>query len=83
MGGHIAGSDMNGFGRCCMYSDMWETDGVMLRDGSEEDGKIRRKCVEGEDTACDDGDRDKDRQHVTCFVYYLILVVKYNLFLDI
>ena len=55
----------------------------MLRDGSEEDGKIRRKCVEGEDTACDDGDRDKGRQHVTCFVYYLILVVKYNLLVDI
>ena len=55
----------------------------MLRDGIEEDGKIRSKCGEGEGTACDDGDRDKDRQHVTCFVYYLILVVRYNLLVDI
>jgi len=45
------------------------TDGDMLTDGSEEDGNIRSECEEGERTACDDGDRDKDRQHLTCFVY--------------
>ena len=35
---------------------MCETDGDMLRDGSEEDGSVRSECEEGEGTACEDGD---------------------------
>jgi hypothetical protein len=43
MGGHIAVSDVNGSGKCCIYSEMCESDGDMLRDGSEEDGNIRNE----------------------------------------
>ena len=39
MGGHIAGCDVKGFVKSCRYSEMWETDGYMLRDGNEYDGE--------------------------------------------
>ena len=58
MGGHIAGSDVKGFGKCCIQSEMCEGD--MLRDGSEEDGNVRSECEEGEGNACEDGDREID-----------------------
>ena len=51
---------VKGFGKCCIYSEMGETDGDMLRNGSEEDGNVRSECEEDEGTACDDGDRDND-----------------------
>jgi len=38
---------------------MCETDGDMLRNGSE-DGNVRSECEEDEGTACDDGNRDID-----------------------
>jgi hypothetical protein len=50
---------VRGFGKCCIYSEMGETDD-MLRNGSEEDGKVRSECEEDEGTACEDRDRDTD-----------------------
>ena len=47
-----------GMGRCCMWSAMCETDGDMLRNGSEEVGRFRSVCEEGTD--CEDGVRDID-----------------------
>ena len=43
-----------------MQSAMGETDGDMLRNGSEEDGTVWGECEEDEGTDCDDGDRDID-----------------------
>jgi len=43
-----------------MYSEMGETDGDMLRNGSEEDGRVRVECEEDEGTDCEDGDRNID-----------------------
>jgi hypothetical protein len=37
-----------------------ETDGDMLRKGSEEDGNVRSECEEDGGTDCDDGDRNID-----------------------
>jgi len=51
---------VEGLGRCCIYSEMGETDGDVVRNGSEEDGSIRSECEEDEGTACEDGDRDID-----------------------
>ena len=39
---------------------MWEGDGDILRDGSEENGSVRSECEESKGTACEDGDRDID-----------------------
>jgi hypothetical protein len=39
---------------------MCETDGDMLRNGSEENGNVRSECEEDGGTACEDGDRDID-----------------------
>ena len=57
MGGHIAGCVWRflGISAC---SEMGETDGDMLRDGSEEDEKVRSECEEGEGIVCEDDDRD-------------------------
>ena len=60
MGGHITGSVCEGFGKCCIYSEMCETDGDMLRNGTEGDGNITSECEEDKGTACEDGDRDID-----------------------
>ena len=51
---------MKGLGKCCIYSEMCETDGDMLRNGIEEDGNVRSECEEDEGTDCDDGERDID-----------------------
>jgi hypothetical protein len=40
MGRHIAVSDEKGFVKSCLYSETWETDGDMLRDGNEDDGEL-------------------------------------------
>jgi len=40
-----------------MYSVIGETDGDMLRNGSDEDGRVRGECEEEEGTDCEDGDR--------------------------
>jgi hypothetical protein len=50
---------------------MNETDDDMLRDGNEEDGKVRSQCEENEGTDCESGnsDTDKCRWNWTCFVY--------------
>ena len=48
---------VKGFGKCCIYSEMCETDGDMLRNGSAEDGNVRSECEEDEGTACDDRKR--------------------------
>jgi hypothetical protein len=55
--GILQGVCGKGFGKCCIYS---ETDGDMLRNGSEEDGNVRSECEEGESTDCGDGNRDID-----------------------
>ena len=69
-GGHIA---------CCVWrflgisacSEMSETDGDMLRNGSEVDEKARSECEEGEGTVCEEmtetlvhKERDSDMLHV-------------------
>jgi hypothetical protein len=43
----------------------------MLWNGSEENGKVRSLCGEGEGTDYEDGDSDTDcyRQNLTQFVY--------------
>jgi len=51
---------VKGFGKCCIHSEMCETDGDMLRNGSAEDGNVRSECEEDEGTACEDGDSDID-----------------------
>ena len=51
---------VKGFGKCCIYSEMCETDGDMLRNGSEEDGNVRSECGEDEGTDCEDGDSDTE-----------------------
>jgi len=51
---------VKGFGKCCIYSEMCETDGDMLRNGSEEDGNVRSECEEDGGTDRDDGDRGID-----------------------
>ena len=40
-----------GLGRYCMQSEMGETGGDMLRNGSEEDGRVRGECEEDEGLA--------------------------------
>ena len=45
-----------GLGRCCMYSVIGVT-GDMLKNGSDEDGRVRGECEEEEGTDCEDGDR--------------------------
>jgi hypothetical protein len=72
MGGLIAGSVCEGFGRCCIYSEMGETDGDMLWDGSERMGtlgvcvgKVKALTVKIESET----PIAKDRQNLTCFVY--------------
>ena len=47
---------VKGSGKCCIYSEMCETDGDMLRNGSEVDGNVRSECEEDKGTACEDGD---------------------------
>ena len=42
---------------CAAYTVKCETDGEMLRNGSEEDGNVRSECEEDEGTACDDRKR--------------------------
>jgi len=37
-----------------------ETDGDMLRNGIEEDVRVRGECEEDEGTDCEDGDRNID-----------------------
>jgi hypothetical protein len=39
---------------------MGQTDGDMLRNVSEEDGRVRGECEEEEGTDCEDGDRNID-----------------------
>jgi len=39
-----------------MSNAVRETDGDMLRNGSEEDGDVRSECEGDEDTDCEDGD---------------------------
>jgi hypothetical protein len=51
---------VKGFEKCCIYSEMGETDGDRLRNGSEEEGKGRSVCEGDEGTDCEDGDRDSD-----------------------
>jgi len=58
--GILQGVCVMGFGKYCIYSEMCETDGDMLRNGSEEDGKVRSECEEDDGTACENWDRDID-----------------------
>jgi hypothetical protein len=61
VGGHFTGSlCVKGFGRFCIYSEMCESDGDMLRNCSEEDGNVSSECEEDGGTACEDGVRDVD-----------------------
>ena len=48
---------------------MGDSDGDMVRNGSEEDGNVRSDCEEYEGTDCEETLIGKDRQNVTCFVY--------------
>jgi hypothetical protein len=41
--------------KCCISSAVDGTDDDMLRDGSEEDGTVRRECEEDEGTDCEGG----------------------------
>jgi hypothetical protein len=49
---------VNGFEKCCIYSEMGETDYDMLRNESEDDGNVRSGFQEDENTDCEDGDSD-------------------------
>jgi hypothetical protein len=51
---------VKGFRKCCISSAMDGTDDNMLWSDSEEDGDVRSKCVQGEDTDCEDGESDHD-----------------------
>jgi hypothetical protein len=51
---------VKGLEKCCIYSEMGETDDDMLRDDSEEDGKVRSECDDDEGTAYEDADSDTD-----------------------
>jgi hypothetical protein len=50
---------VKGFKKCCMSNAVDGTDDVLWND-SEEDGDVRSKGEEGEDTDCEDGDSDTD-----------------------
>ena len=47
-----------GFKKCCISNAVDGTDGDMLWNGSEGDGKVRSQCVEDEGTDSEDGDSD-------------------------
>jgi hypothetical protein len=51
---------VKGFKKCCISSAVDETDGAMLRSGSEEDGNVRSECEEDECNECEDGKSDTD-----------------------
>ena len=44
---------VNSFKKCCMSNG---SDDDMLRNDSEEEGDVRRKCEEDKGTDCEDGD---------------------------
>jgi hypothetical protein len=50
---------VKGFGKCCIYSEMGETDNT-LRNGSEGGGNVRSECEEDEGTDREDGDSDTE-----------------------
>jgi hypothetical protein len=51
---------VKGFKKCCISNAVDETDGDMLRSGSEEDGNVRSECEEVECIDCEDGNSDTD-----------------------
>jgi hypothetical protein len=55
---HLTRSDLKGFKKCCVSNAVDKTDGDILWNGSEEDGKVRSQCVENEGMNCEEGDRD-------------------------
>jgi len=50
--------NVKGFEKCCIFSALYETDGDMLWNGSEEDGIVRSECEGDESTDFEAGDGD-------------------------
>jgi hypothetical protein len=48
------------FNKCCVSSEMDDTDDGMWWNGSAEDGNVRSECEEDEGTDCDIADSDTD-----------------------
>jgi len=46
------------FKKCCVFSALYETDGDMLWNDSEEDGIVRSECEGDDGTDCEDGNGD-------------------------
>jgi hypothetical protein len=51
---------MKGFKKCCVSNTVHGTDGVMLWNGTAENGHVRSECEEDEGTDREDGDSDTD-----------------------
>ena len=57
---HLTRIDCEGFEKCCVSSAVDKTDGDMLWNGRDEDGKVNSYYVENEGIKREDGDSDID-----------------------